>query len=718
MGKLFKYWKDHIGFILIIIALLVVQAYCDLELPTYTGDIVDVGITNGGIENVAPEKMSSETFENICFLLSDEEAETISKYYDLKDNGIYKLNTDNQKKIDKINEIIGMPVVMLSGMEKQEDSPLDQMKAAYAAGMMTKDDILEYREKAETEMGDYGESIISSQATAFVKAEYKKIGVDTGKIQTDYLIKKGLMMLGYAVVAMVVSIFAGLLASILAAKVGMTLRSSVFKRVVAYSNAEMDKFSTASLITRSTNDIQQVQMVTVMMFRMVMYAPVLAIGGIIKVLKTDTGLDWIIVLAVMVIIGTVLVLMSIALPKFKIMQKLMDKLNLVSREILTGVLVIRAFSREKKEEERFEDANKELMSTQLFTNRVMTFMMPIMMFIMNGITVLIVWMGAKGIDNGRLQVGDMMAFITYAMMIIMSFLMLTMISIMLPRAGVAASRIDEVIETEPTIHNAENSAQNDKKLEKAKGILKFSNVAFKYPGAEENALENLTFTAEPGKTTAIIGSTGCGKSTLIHLIPRFYDVTDGSITIDDIDIRNISQHKLRELIGFVPQKGVLFSGDIESNIKFAGEQISDDDMKLAAEISQSTEFIDSKTEKYKSEIAQGGTNVSGGQKQRLSIARAIAKKPQLFLFDDSFSALDYKTDVVLRKALKENLGDSTVIIVAQRISTVLHADQIIVLDDGKIAGMGTHAELLESCEAYQEIAKSQLSEKELKGGMA
>ena len=718
MGKLFKYWKEHIGIILVIIALLVVQAYCDLALPSYTSDIVDVGITNGGIENVAPEKMSAETYENICLFLSDDEIEVVNKYYKLNDKGIYKLTTDNQKNIDKLNDILGIPIVMISGMESKQDGTLEQMKAAYSAGMMSKEDILAQRKAAEDKMGEYGDTMISSQATVFVKAEYKKVGVDTDKIQTNYLIKKGLTMLGYAVIGMIASIFAGLLASILAARVGMTLRNNVFKRVVSYSNTEMDKFSTASLITRSTNDIQQVQMVTVMMFRMVMYAPVLAIGGIIKVLKTDTGLDWIIVLAVIVIVGTVLILMSIALPKFKIMQKLMDKLNLVSREILTGVLVIRAFSREKKEEERFEDANKDLMSTQLFTNRVMTFMMPIMMFIMNAITVLIVWMGAKGIDNGRLQVGDMMAFITYAMQIIMSFLMLTMISIMLPRAGVAAARIDEIIETEPTIHNADNCIENDKKLDNLKGVLSFNNVNFKYPGADENALEGLNFTAEPGKTTAIIGSTGCGKSTLIHLIPRFYDVSDGSITIDGVDIRDISQHKLRDLIGFVPQKGVLFSGDIESNIKFAGDKVSDDDMKLAAEISQSLEFIDSKTDKYKSEITQGGTNVSGGQKQRLSIARAIAKRPQIFLFDDSFSALDYKTDVVLRKALNQNLSNSTIIIVAQRISTILHADQLIVLDDGKIVGKGTHEELLASCEAYQEIAKSQLSEKELKGGNA
>lgn len=716
MKKLFSYWRGHFALIVVIIGLLVIQALCDLALPTYTSDIVDIGITNGGIEYIAPEKVSKETFENICMFLTDEETKIVTGYYSLKDNGIYVRKTDDEDKLKKIDDIIGVPIVIISGMLSQNPSALEELKAAYDMGQVSKEQLTEQRKTVESEMGEYGDSIVSSQSKAFIRSEYEKIGVNTDRIQKEYLIKKGLIMLLYSVIAMAVSIFAGLLASVLAARVGMKLRNNVFKRVVSYSGAEMDRFSTASLITRSTNDIQQVQMVTVMMFRMVLYAPILAIGGIIKVLQTDTGLDWIIVLAVIVIIGTVLILMAIALPKFKVMQKLMDKLNLISREILTGVLVIRAFSREKKEEERFEDANNDLMKTQLFTNRVMTFMMPIMMFIMNGITVLIVWMSAKGIDTGRMQVGDMMAFITYAMQIIMSFLMLTMISIMLPRAGVAAERIDEVITTVPTIKDADNCSQNDGKLKSIKGVLEFKNVSFKYPGAEENVLENISFKAEPGMTTAIIGSTGCGKSTLIHLIPRFYDVTEGSVTVDGVDIRDISQHKLRECLGFVPQKGVLFSGDIESNIKFAGDEVSDKDMKLAAEISQSMEFIESKTDGFQSEISQGGTNVSGGQKQRLSIARAIAKKPQIFLFDDSFSALDYKTDVVLRKALNDNLGNSTVIIVAQRISTILHADQIIVLDDGKIAGTGTHEELLSNCEAYQEIAKSQLSEKELKGG--
>lgn len=722
MTKIFKYWKDHIGLVIIIVGLLVVQAYCDLELPSYTADIVDVGITNSGIEHAAPEKMSSQTFENICLFLTDDEIKTVSKYYDIKEDGIYKLNTDKEKELDKIDALIGMPIIMVSQMSvpqaEGEAAPLVQMKAAYEKGQIKKEELIGMMAESAEKMGDYSETIIRSQAVSFLKNEYKAVGVSVSKIQNRYLIEKGLMMLLYSIIAMTASIFAGLLASIVAGKVGKNLRDSVFKKVVSFSNAEMDKFSTASLITRSTNDIQQVQQVTVMLLRMVMYAPILAIGGIIKVLQTDTGLDWIIVLAVILIVCVVLLLVAIAMPKFKKMQTLLDKLNLVSREILTGVLVIRAFGREKREEERFEEANQDLTKTQLFTNRAMTFMMPIMMFIMNAITVLIVWMSAKGIDTGRLQVGDMMAFITYAMQIIMSFLILTMVSIMLPRASVAVGRIDEVINTEATILDSENSEKMDKVLTDVRGIVKFENVSFKYPGADDNAIENISFTAEPGKTTAIIGSTGCGKSTLIHLIPRFYDVTEGKITIDGVDIREISQHKLRDVLGFVPQKGVLFSGDIESNIKFAGEKVTDEDMVMGAQIAQATEFIEAKPDKYSSEIAQGGTNVSGGQKQRLSIARAIAKKPQIFLFDDSFSALDYKTDVVLRKALKEKLSDSTIIIVAQRISTILHADQIIVLDDGKIAGMGTHEELLNSCEAYKEIAKSQLSEKELKGGIA
>lgn len=523
-------------------------------------------------------------------------------------------------------------------------------------------------------------------------------------------------MLLLSVIMMAAAILTGLLASRVAAKIGRDLREKVFRKVVSFSHAEMDRFSTASLITRSTNDIQQVQMVCVMLLRIVLYAPIIGIGGVVKVMGTRTGMGWIIGVAVAVIILVVLVLMQIAMPRFKKMQTLVDRLNLVSREILTGVPVIRAFSRERFEEKRFDKANRDLMGTQLFTSRVMNFMMPLMMLIMNGITLLIVWFGAKGIDLGNLQVGDMLAFITYTMQIVSAFLMITMISIMLPRAGVAAERIDEVLNTEPGITDKESV--KDGQLEQAKGEVRFEHVSFCYPNADEDALKDIDFTALPGMTTAIIGSTGCGKSTLLHLIPRFYDVTGGKITIDGVDIRDISQHKLRSLLGFVPQKGVLFSGDIASNIKFGGSHITDEAMTEAARIAQAEEFIMEKPEGYHSEIAQGGTNVSGGQKQRLSIARAIAKDSKIFLFDDSFSALDYKTDVALRRALTEKMRDAAVIIVAQRISTILHADQILVLDEGKIVGRGTHEELLESCETYQEIARSQLSEAELKGGTA
>ena len=720
--NLVKYWKKYTGLILVIICLLIVQAYCDLALPSYTADIVDVGLTNNGIEYAAPVKISKNTLDILEMFLTDEQQETIHQYYDLTDGDIYKLNAKGKKHMKEIDKLLSMPMVMTAQMsvatEGESGSPIEQLFLGYNAGMVSKEEIMAMLDEAETKISEYGDSIVESQAIAFVKAEYEKIGVDTDKIQKDYLKQEGTTMLLYAVTAMVAAILTGLIASIVAAGVGMNLRNQVFKKVIGFSNAEIDKFQTSSLITRSTNDIQQIQMVTVILLRIVLYAPVLAIGGIIKVLKTDTGLEWIILVAVLTILCVVLLLVKVAMPKFKIMQTLIDKLNLVAREILTGVLVIRAFGREKEEEERFEEANVELTKTQLFTNRVMTFMMPVMMLVMNAVSVLIVWMGAKGIDNGRMQIGDMMAFITYTMLIIMSFLMLTMISIMLPRASVAANRVEEVLATETTIVDADNTTENDKKLDKPEGVLAFDNVNFAYPGASDNALENISFTAKPGATTAIIGSTGCGKSTLVHLITRFYDVTEGKITIDGVDIRDVSQHKLRELLGFVPQKGLLFSGDIESNIKFAGDFVTDDDMYMAAEIAQANEFIQSKPDKFKSEIAQGGTNVSGGQKQRLSIARAIAKKPKIFLFDDSFSALDYKTDVVLRKALKEKLSDSTVVIVAQRISTILHADNIIVLDEGKIVGMGTHEKLLKTCEAYKEIAKSQLSEKELKGGIA
>ena len=716
MLKIFSYLKNSKAMVLAIILLLVVQAGCDLSLPQYTSDIVDIGIQQGGIERAVPEKMRKETYENLCLFMTDDEIRQVAPYYSEDAEGNYVLNTEDKEILDQMDSILGMPMLIIASLEESGEMDISQIRQAVDAGMVSKEDMIAKRDEIEASFGEMSESIVQQKAILLVQEEYEALGMNLDDIQMGYLKTKGIQMVGLAVLMMGTSILVSLFAAKVAAGVGRDLRKQVFNKVVSFSNAEMDKFSTASLITRSTNDIQQVQMVEVMLLRMVCYAPIIGIGGVFKVLSTKTGMSWIIVVAVLAIMALVLILMALAMPKFKKMQDLVDRLNLVSREILTGIPVIRAFSREKHEEQRFDVANTNLMQTQLFTNRVMTFMMPAMMFIMNGISVLIVWTGAHGINHGNLQVGDMMAFITYTMQIVMAFLKLTMISIMLPRAGVAADRIDEVLKTEPTIHDAEQV--RDDELKDAKGYVEFKDVCFRYPGADEDALEHISFTARPGETTAIIGSTGCGKSTLIHLIPRFYDVTGGAITIDGIDIRELSRNKVRSLLGFVPQKGVLFSGTIESNLKFGGDWITDEAMESAAEVAQATEFIETKKDRYQSPIAQGGTNVSGGQKQRLSIARAIAKNPKVFLFDDSFSALDYKTDVVLRKALKEKVSDAAVIIVAQRISTILHADQIIVLEDGHVAGIGRHEELLESCEAYQEIAKSQLSESELKGGRA
>jgi len=713
MKQIFKYLAVHKKAVILIVLLLVVQAYCDLSLPSYTSDIVDVGIEQGGIEHEAMEEMRQDSFETLCLFMSDKDEQTVRDAYELNDKGRYVRQTDKKEDIEQLDDIFAMPMAMLSSMTSSKETDMEQFMAGVKAGAITKDMVLQMEEKAMQQYDSISDSIVSQMAILYTHDEYEAMNYDLDQIQTQYLLKTGAKMLGFSVLMTVAAILAGLLAAKTGAKVGMDLREGVFKKVVTFSNKEMDKFSTASLITRSTNDIQQVQMVETMLLRMVIYAPIIGIGGIIKVISTRTGMGWVIVVAVAAIMIIVGILMRMAMPKFKLMQSLVDRMNLVSREILTGIPVIRAFSREKFEEKRFEKANTDLMQTQLFTNRVMTFMMPAMMLIMNAITILIVWAGAHGIDAGNLQVGDMMAFITYTMQIVMAFLMLTVISIMLPRAGVAAARIDEVLNTESSIYDETETEGNDKEF---KGVLSFNNVGFFYDGANEEALSNIEFTAKPGETTAIIGSTGCGKSTLLNLIPRFYDVTSGSISIDGIDIRKMSQKKLRSFIGYVPQKGVLFSGDIASNLKFADKNISDEKMIEAAEIAQATEFIEEKPEKYASLIAQGGSNISGGQKQRLSIARAIAKEPKIFLFDDSFSALDYKTDAALRKKLNEKVKDTTVIIVAQRISTILHADNIIVLDDGKIVGMGTHEELLENCEAYTEIARSQLSEAELKGG--
>ena len=762
MSRIFKnmlpYWKA----VIIIIALLFVQAWCDLSLPAYTSDIIDVGIQNNGVEHVVPEKMTADEFDTAQFIMTDKETNTWKDIYEKKDD-LYELKDLSNKELNDIDEELTIPLIMnyqMRAMEvdtfketiakqmgkdvsafadmsvedigammhvdlksfKQEKEDDDGNKVKVdcvdvrpifanmlASGAMDKDQILSMRDTMEDTIDTMGSSLVKSMGIAYAVAADKDAGVNVDKIQKSYLLSAGLKMVGMALLMGLVTVLVGFFASRIGAGIGMNLRDGVFKRVVGFSNAEMDRFSTASLITRSTNDIQQIQMVSVLLLRMVAYAPILGIGGVIKVMQTGAGMGWIIVLAILVILGYVMVLMSVTMPKFKLMQKLVDNINLVSREILTGLSVIRAFGREKKEEERFDGANKELTKTMLFTNRVMTFMMPGMMMIMNVLTVGIVWVGAHKIDAGTMQVGAMTAFITYAMMIVMSFLMLTMMSIMLPRAAVAAERIDEVIHTESSIQDPKAPEE----LTVHDGVVRFEHVNFRYPGAEEDVLHDIDFVAEPGKTTAIIGSTGCGKSTLVNLIPRLYDVTGGQITLDGKDIRNITMADLREEVGFVPQKGVLFSGTIASNLRFGKDDASDEQIKKAAEIAQATEFIEAKDDKYDSSIAQGGSNVSGGQKQRLAIARAIAKDPKIFIFDDSFSALDLKTDAALRKALAENVKDSTVIIVAQRISTILHAEQILVLDDGRIVGKGTHEELLKNCSVYQEIAKSQLSASEL-----
>ena len=712
MLKLIRYLKQVKWPILAIMLLLVMQAWCDLSLPQYTSDIVDIGIQQGGIEHAAPDQIRDETMENLKLFMEEDDWNKAEAAYTLGEDGIWYLDSVNESTLEELDGVFGMPMLMLSAMEAQ-GMDAATLQAMLTSGQMTLEQLEAIADQAMEKYGSQSDMIVEQKALLFVKEEYAAMGLDLDQIQMDYLLSTGGKMLGIALLMAVAAILVGLLASRTAAQLGMSLRGDVFKTVMSFSNTEIDKFSTASLITRSTNDIQQVQMVVVIMLRIVVYAPILGIGGIIKVATTRTGMEWIIAVAVGSALVLVALLMSLALPKFKRMQTLVDKMNLVSREILTGLPVIRAFSREKHEEKRFDLANLDLKKTQLFTNRVMTFMMPMMMLLMNGVSILIVWNGGHGIDAGTMQVGDMIAFITYTMQIVMSFLMIAMVAIFLPRASVAAGRIDEVLQTKPVIRD-KRKVKDDSK-EQWQGVVAFEDVSFRYPDAGADVLEHITFTAQPGQTTAIIGSTGSGKSTLLNLIPRFFDVSYGRITMDGVDIRDLSQHKLHELLGYVPQKGVLFSGDIQSNLKFGGADITDQAMEEAAEIAQAREFIDSKPDGYQTPIAQGGTNVSGGQKQRLSIARAIAKNPRVFLFDDSFSALDYKTDAALRKALNEKVKDATVIIVAQRISTILHADQIVVLDEGRIAGIGTHEELMKHCPTYQEIARSQLSAAELGG---
>ena len=721
MKRLFKYMGMYWKTVLLILLLLCGQAYCDLSLPGYTSDIVNVGIQQGGIEESVPKAISKEKMGQLLMFLDDDSKQEVLDAYEedetTYDKEAYVLKESLQKNDEKYNnlkDLLSMPMMACTAMESNS-AMSEQVQQMMQAAQHNPQILQQTMGQMEEKFGDLPDTILDQAAISYVKGAYQDLEMDMDHIQLHYLFTTGAKMLFLAFCGMAISILVGLLASRVGASAGRDLRSRVFRKVVGFSNNEFDHFSTASLITRSTNDIQQIQMLMVMLLRIVLYAPILALGGVYKVFQTNVSMSWIIALAVILIGLVVLVLFTVAMPKFKSMQSLVDKLNLVTREILTGLSVIRAFDTEKHEEERFDQANRNLTKTNLFVNRAMTFMMPVMMLIMNGVSVLIVWTGSHGISDGQMQVGDMMAFIQYTMQIIMGFLMICMISIMLPRAAVSAERVDEILTSETMIHDPE---QLKRLTDAEKGVLKFDHVSFRYPGAEEEVLSDISFTAEPGKTTAIIGSTGSGKSTLLNLIPRFYDVTEGKITLGGKDIRDISQRDLREELGYVPQKGVLFSGTIGSNIMYGNPNGSEQEMIEAAQVAQAEEFIETKKHRYESHIAQGGANVSGGQKQRLSIARAIAKHPQVFLFDDSFSALDYKTDAVLRQALKEHTENATVLIVAQRISTILHADQILVLDDGKIAGAGTHEELLKSCEVYQQIAASQLSEEELKGGAA
>ena len=739
MLKLLKYLKKSIVPILVIVLFLIGQAVCDLSLPDYTSKVVNVGIQQGGVENPVPDVIRASEMDKLMLLMEESDKNTVLSNYNYLDKAslsdkdltgdepIYELNTKDKTIIEELSSIFGKPMLVVKGFENDSEETKkikEEMLANLPPQMiqngdvdmfevfslMPKENLSEMRKTIDEKFSAMPDSIITQSAISYVRGEYENLGINTDKLQTNYMFLAGAKMLGIALLSAIATIVVGFLGARVAATLGRNLRSKVFNKVMSFSNTEMDKFSTASLITRSTNDIQQVQMLMVMMLRVVIYSPIIAIGGIIKVTKTNTSMTWIIAVAVIAILSLVMILFIVVMPKFKVVQKLVDRVNLVTREILTGIPVIRAFSTQKYEEKRFDKANLDLTKTNIFVNRVMACMMPAMMLVMNGISVLIMWNGAHGVDSGAMQVGDMMAFIQYTMQIIMSFLMISAISIMLPRAAVCVQRVDEVISTDLIIEDKE---QTENFKEDKKGYIEFNNVSFKYPNAEEDVLSDISFVAKPGETTAFIGSTGSGKSTLINLIPRFYDVTEGSIKVDGVDVRNVSQHDLREKIGYVPQKGILFSGTIDSNLRYGREEATDVEIVRAAEIAQAIDFISSKPERFETEISQGGTNVSGGQKQRLSIARAIAKNPEIYIFDDSFSALDFKTDSALRKALKQETSDSTVLIVAQRISTILHADQIIVLDEGKVVGKGTHNELLKNCEVYKQIALSQLSKEEL-----
>ena len=756
MLKVLKNLKKSLGAVIVIVILLCVQASTDLALPDYTSKIVNEGIQAGGITSAVPEVISKEDMDALL-VFTDKDDEILDNYtmvsasdgekyetqeqheekmikkyfgndYHAQTDTIYILKDIDEEQEEALTGIIVDPLMEMTTVTSEETAnqikeqllqnvPEDQRK--YIQHMSLMEIIEQMPEEQKTQVlaeftkqiEEMNDSIKEQAAISSVKQVYMNAGADTDKIQNDYILKTGLQMLGIALITMVCAVTIMLLSSRVAAKLGKTLREKIFKKVTSFSNAELNEFSTASLITRSTNDVQQIQQLITLLFRVVVYAPIIGIGGVIRVLtSTDSSMAWIIgiaIVAILIIVGT---LFAIAMPKFRKLQDLIDKLNEVSREILTGLPVIRAFHKEKKEEARFDVANKDLMNSNLFVNKAMSMMMPLLMFIMNSIMILIVWFGGHNVNQGVMQVGDMMAFIQYTMQIVMAFLMISMISIMLPRASVSARRINEVLEAEPSIKDKKETKKFDPSK---KGLVEFKNVSFRYPDADTEILEDINFTAEPGKTTAIIGSTGSGKSTVVNLIPRFYDVTGGELCIDGVNVKDVSQKDLRDIIGFVPQKGVLFSGTIESNIKYSDENMSDERMIEAAEIAQATEFISEKEKKYQDPIAQGGGNVSGGQKQRLSIARAIAKDPEIFVFDDSFSALDFKTDSTLREALSTRTKNKTVIIVAQRISTILNADQIIVLEEGKMVGMGTHEELMKNNETYRQIALSQLSEEEL-----
>ena len=753
MTKIFKQLARHWAVCLVVFALLFVQAYCDLALPDYTSKIVDTGIQQGGIESPLPQTVRQSTLDTLSLLMSEEDAQKLQNayHYYLQDDGVLQLRSDlTEDERTTLEDAVTTPDIVLymaaaqaantpagqssmgmTGLAKMPSTAadtdtetvaptaadLDTVCSQFAAmSQMPGFDRSMLQKQLDSAMSQLDSTLLEnlkSQSLLLVQLEYEAQGV-ARNVQMQYLFRVGGQMLALTLLMVAVAVAVGFLASRVSAAIGRDLRRETFSSVIGFSNAEIENFSTASLITRTTNDIQQVQFVCGILLRMVAYAPILGIGGVLHVVGSSSGLSWIVVLDVALLLLLLLFLMSVAMPKFKVMQQLVDRLNLVSREILTGIMPVRAFSREKFEEQRFDKANRELMGTQLFTNRAMVAMMPFMTLIMNGTSLLIVWFGGKAMDAGTMQVGEMIAFITYTMQIVMSFLMLAMVAVMLPRAGVAADRIDEVIRTKATIHDPDEAAAKAAQAHTDwQGVVQFEDVSFRYPGADSDALEHINFTAKPGETIAIIGSTGCGKSTLLNLIPRFYDVTGGRVTVDGIDVREMPQAQLHDLLGYVPQKGVLFSGTIDSNLKFGGEDITDAQVHKAAAIAQATDFIEAKSESYQSPIAQGGSNVSGGQKQRLSIARAIAKNPKVYLFDDSFSALDYKTDVTLRRALKAQTDNATVIIVAQRISTVLHANQILVLDEGRLVGKGTHAQLMVSCPEYQEIARSQLSQKEL-----